>query len=473
MRIAQKSRLTAVDYAEPEGLYETRTAPAEAPDRLGSMENVCQLRTSRDAPQVSSEPKSHGRARAMMVFSPVRPWHRRPGGVLWLRLVFMLGRTLPADEVAELSFIHFLQFAIIKRIPNFGQPRERLRQPLLMFESNYNGTFNQYIDAFSSSLTQRMKVFWNSSYGFPGPQPVTPFKSYIRGNEYPVSHYYSAYPSASTTMITSALALSRPLQEFGLRAATFTPERFADEYRGFLTRMEDRDARSRVASPVSRLAAARRIVRALVARPPRPGGGSRSGRSYVITLLMPITPGCEGALRAHLEGLDSDDSPLAKLPYVHFGRWAVIDQLKLGWEGAPGRPSRLNSQYLLFTASMTVPAEEEATREERYLERLPESFLHELRVRIPDEVDAIWRHCHGYPGSSNPDEFVRYLANGRLESSLVYVGYPDVTVDEVRQALAARDSLVTFARDHQGQRDAAELQRAYLKESSTWSPPSR
>jgi hypothetical protein len=222
-------------------------------------------------------------------------------------------------------------------------------------------------------------------------------------------------------------------------------------------------------SPVTPVGAARSIVRALAAAGRR-GGGSRSGRSYVITLLTPIKPGAEADLAAHIARLSSDESPLAKLPYVHFGRWVVIDQLKTDWPGAPSRPSRLKSQYLLFTATMTIPAEKHVSPEKRYSERLPESFLHELRARMPDEADAIWGHCLGYPGVSDADDFVRYLAAGQLESSLVYAGYPDVTVDEVRQALAARDSLVAFARAHQGERDAAELQQAYLKESSTWFP---
>jgi hypothetical protein len=445
---------------------------AEAADGLGGAPDACEVRTSRGTGQTSSEPKSHGRARAMMVFSPVRPWYRKPGGVPWLRLIFTLGRRFATDggKVAELSFIHFLQFVIIRRIPNLGQPPERLRQPLLMFESNYNGTFGQYIDAFSSNLAKRMKMFWSSSYGFPGPQPVTPFMTYIRANEYPVAHYYSAYPRLSTTMITSALTLSKRLEEFVLRAPTFTPVRFVAEYRRFLTRMEDDDARGPVGSQVTRLAAARRIVRALVTGPPRVSRGSRCGRSYVITLLTPITPGAEAALRAHLEGLRSDESPLAKLPYVHFGRWVVIDKLQMEWDGAPRRSSRLNSQYLLFTASMTLPVEEQVSHEERYIERLPEAFLHELRVRIPTEVDAIWSHCHGYPGTSKPDEFVGYLAAARLDSSLVYTGYPDVTADEVRQAVAARKSLVAFALEHQGEANAAVLQQSYLKESSTWFP---
>jgi hypothetical protein len=189
----------------------------------------------------SAEPNAHGRARAMTVFSPVRPWYRPPGGVLWLTLVFAVARTFPGRTsiIRELSFIHFARWVVIRRIPNIGQPRERLRQPLLMFESNYNGTFGQYIDAFSDILTRGMKAIWGTSYGFPGPQPVGPFKTYIRANEFVADHYYSAYPAATTTMIKSALALRNPLRSFTVRAATVSPERFREDYREFLTKVQD------------------------------------------------------------------------------------------------------------------------------------------------------------------------------------------------------------------------------------------
>ena len=39
-----------------------------------------------------------------------------------------------------------------------------------------------------------MKGIWGTSYGFPGPIPVEPFKDYIRANEYVANHYYNAYP---------------------------------------------------------------------------------------------------------------------------------------------------------------------------------------------------------------------------------------------------------------------------------------
>jgi hypothetical protein len=214
---------------------------------------------------------------------------------------------------------------------------------------------------------------------------------------------------------------------------------------------------------------ARDVVRALVAHPKR-GDGSRSGRSYALALLTPIRAGAEADLAAHLRDLgQGDESPLAKLPHVHFARWVVIDQLRMDWPGAPRRRSRLKSQHLLFTASMTAPAQPHVTPGRKsYGEQLPESFLHELRARIPADADAVWGHCRGYPGASDPEGFVSYLARGQLDTSFLHVGYPDVTVKEVQQALATREKLVAFARDHQSEQDAAQLQQAYIEESSTW-----
>jgi hypothetical protein len=181
--------------------------------------------------------------------------------------------------------------------------------------------------------------------------------------------------------------------------------------------------------------------------------------------MTPIRAGEEPALASHLRTLGAGDkSPLAALPYVHFGRWMIIDQLKADWSGAPSPPPRLKSQYLLFSASLTAPADG------TYAAELPGSFFRELVARIPAEADAIWRHCVGYPGSSDSDAFVRYLDRSRLETSLFYVGYPDVTVGEVRAAVTARHSLIAFALNHQAEQDPVALQRAYIEESRTWFP---
>lgn len=201
-------------------------------------EEVLDAGTGGEAP----EPNRHGRARAMTVFSPIRPpWQRPVGGAPWLDAVFFVGRVLPGrtSTIRDLSFIHFARWILIRRLPDHGQPADELKQPLLMFESNYNGTFDQYIDAFAHILTKGMNYIWRTSYGFPGPQPVTPFKDYIRANEFIANHYYSAYPTATTTMVKSALALDQPLRELTARARTSSAEQFGAQFRAFLTRWQD------------------------------------------------------------------------------------------------------------------------------------------------------------------------------------------------------------------------------------------
>ena len=57
-----------------------------------------------------------------------------------------------------------------------------------------------------------MKAIWGTSYGFPGPIPVEPFKDYIRRNEYVANHYWSAYPGCTTTEIVSAAHVEAALE---------------------------------------------------------------------------------------------------------------------------------------------------------------------------------------------------------------------------------------------------------------------
>jgi hypothetical protein len=80
-----------------------------------------------------------------------------------------------------------------------------------------------------------MKAIWGSSYGFPGPIPVEPFKAYIRKNEYVANHYWSAYPKATTTEIVSAQRVAKALDDFQQRSAGLDPDAFAAAYRSLLT----------------------------------------------------------------------------------------------------------------------------------------------------------------------------------------------------------------------------------------------
>ena len=174
-----------------------------------------------------------GKAIAITVFSTVK-W---PGRV-WLPAVFFVGSHIPtpfARTLSRLSFIHFARWTLVREMPDNGQQDESLHYPHLYFESNFNGGWQEYIDAFSHILTTGMKIFWGTSYGFPQPLPTGPFKVYIQRNEIPASHFHSAYPQATTTMILSGLELQEKLERFDEVSADLSDEAFAECWRDLLT----------------------------------------------------------------------------------------------------------------------------------------------------------------------------------------------------------------------------------------------
>jgi hypothetical protein len=198
-----------------------------------------------------------GSVGAMTVIALLRPlfWPRRPGGwlrvwVLWrvtrIRDKKRYARPLPrilrpvslSYALARLGVIHDAHFALIERFPDEGQPRERCRLRLLLFESNYDGGFDDYIDAFSAVIPRWMIWFWGTSYGFPGPRPVTPFKQYISANEFGVDHWYCANPGATARVITSALALARSEGPLRAEAEQLSAAEFQARYEELLVHVQ-------------------------------------------------------------------------------------------------------------------------------------------------------------------------------------------------------------------------------------------
>jgi hypothetical protein len=175
-----------------------------------------------------------GKATALTALTPVRR-----GGPLLLWIVFWAARNVASTlaKLEQLSFIHYARWAVIKRFPD-GAGGERLGHSYLLFESNFNGTWDQYIDAFSQVVPFRMKAIWGTSVGFPGPLPVDPFKNYIRRNEFVANHYWSAYSGATTTEIISAGRVASALADFRARASALEPDAFKAEYETLLAKVQ-------------------------------------------------------------------------------------------------------------------------------------------------------------------------------------------------------------------------------------------
>jgi hypothetical protein len=181
----------------------------------------------------------NGKAYALNAITPMKPW-KTP--VLKL-FFFLLGAIKPLqNDLKNLSFIHFARWVVVGRnqFPRLSekQPREELRYDYLLFFSNFNGTWNQYIDAFSAVLSKGLDVIWRWSEKYPGSRPVTAFKRYITLVQFDTDYYYNVYPRAATNDVKAALRVKDAFDQFALTSKSLPPADFQAAWRDFLVRVQ-------------------------------------------------------------------------------------------------------------------------------------------------------------------------------------------------------------------------------------------
>ena len=101
-----------------------------------------------------------GKAYAMNVITPVR-WY-----LAWFnRLIFKIAAN-PSflQGLISLSLIHYARWAVIGRnkFPHFeeeNQPKEDLNYSYMLFCSNFNGSWDQYVDSFTFAIPSGLDLF--------------------------------------------------------------------------------------------------------------------------------------------------------------------------------------------------------------------------------------------------------------------------------------------------------------------------
>lgn len=178
-----------------------------------------------------------GKAYAMNVVTPSNP------KITWInRLLFMASRGLPANLLGllGLSLIHFARWVIIKPKdwPDLGQGKQKLKSDYVLFCSNFNGTWDQYIDAFSDGIPNGLNLFWYSATKYPLSVPVTPFKNYITHNQINTDYYYNATPGSGQRDVKTSLQIYDALLALEKAHATQSPDAFQKTYREALVKVQ-------------------------------------------------------------------------------------------------------------------------------------------------------------------------------------------------------------------------------------------
>lgn len=178
-----------------------------------------------------------GKAYAMNVVTPSKP------RITWInRLLFMAARGLPKNLMGllGLSLIHFARWVIIKpeQWPDLGQGKETVKNDYMLFCSNFNGTWDQYIDAFSDGIPNGLNLFWYSATKYPGSVPITPFKDYITYNQISTDYYYNATPGSAQRDVKSALQVYDQVLALS-KAHAGGAQSFSKAYRTALLTIQD------------------------------------------------------------------------------------------------------------------------------------------------------------------------------------------------------------------------------------------
>jgi hypothetical protein len=326
---------------------------------------------------------------ALTTIAPVRSWWR-----LWLRFYFgWLGPRLEKRGmrgVLTLSIVNAARWSLIEREPGTPSGGDgRLPRPYLLFEANFNGNTDHYLESFAMVSTGGLVAAWGclglGAYDVPSPWKVSRFITYVNDNRSHVLHHYCAYPEASTKVVRTALRLQELLAEFQAEAHRADTARFNRAWETLLEKVEE------INDPP----------------PPRRNGSTRS-----FTAMTPIKPGPLDEMQTAFEVLEHEPEHVP--PTTHFARWSYVDSLK-----PPPRMKRDPTRYLIFSAWFDGPVEQ-------YLLALYDG-LGSARV------NQIWGPC-GFTGAGAA-QLQRFLLNHVVHQGLPILAYDGVSVEEVLWAL--------------------------------------
>ncbi len=161
-----------------------------------------------------------------------------------------------------------------------------------------------------------------------------------------------------------------------------------------------------------------------------------------VSVLTPVLPGRLPELEAALTVFD-EAAPFARCAGTHTATWVLL--------AGPASPT--GGDHLLLTTRANGPFE---------------AVVEELRTVVGDDLDAVWRHCAGYPGTSDADPFSRYVERHRLDVGQQFTAY-DASVPEVHRSLDLRRRHIGLAVRSQ-RMTPAELLAAFREEFGGQAP---
>src|SRR5262245_13845749 len=108
----------------------------------------------------------------------------------------------------------------------------------MFFFSNFNVSWDQYVDSFCSAISGGLDKFWIFNIKYPKSIPMLPFHRYITANQIWTDHYYNAYPMASSNDVKAARKVKANLLAFISDVKNADPDTFQRKYNTLLISLQ-------------------------------------------------------------------------------------------------------------------------------------------------------------------------------------------------------------------------------------------
>ena len=203
---------------------------------------------------------------------------------------------------------------------------------------------------------------------------------------------------------------------------------------------------------------------------------NKSGKAYALTTLCPISIGniidkdgieresYDKAVRRLLQDIPlNEKSFFAQVDNTYFARLFILNDVFFQ-QGDEFEQDHLKSKYLCFNTNFHGDLE---------------PYLINMWDKCEDEIRAVWQYCVGFKLVNSALEFVHYIKECQLKTTLFFNGSNDESLTKQLKALYVKQMFSEFVLTQQG-KSASEtkvnfkyfLQRVQLNnlESPSWKP---
>jgi hypothetical protein len=177
----------------------------------------------------------------MNLVTPMQRW-QTPFNRLVFRALETPFLSFSLRGLLTLSMIHYARWVFVRAQdwPRLSdeQPREDTGYDYMLFFSNFNGSWAQYVDSFSSAIPSGLNLLWYKNVGWPKSSPQDPFHRYVLHNQFWTNHYYSAYPLAASNDVKAASRVRKRLVDFVRQLRRGSPEQFKLRFQRMLRELQ-------------------------------------------------------------------------------------------------------------------------------------------------------------------------------------------------------------------------------------------